>query len=168
MTSNPITEALREREELIRLLLDSTAEAIYGIDLRGCCTFAHPASARLLGHADPSQLLGRNMHDLVHHTRKDGTPYPVEECKIFRSFRLNQNSHIDDEVLWRADGSSFPAEYWSHPICRDGRVVGSVVTFLDITERRHWEEQFRLAQQRLHHVLASSPAVLFTLGLTQQ
>ncbi len=163
---NGVIEVLREREEHIRLLLDSTAEAIYGIDLRGCCTFANPACARLLGYADPSQLLGRNMHDLVHHTRKDGTPYPVEECKIFRSFRSNQNSHIDDEVLWRPDGSSFPAEYWSHPICRDGRVVGSVVTFLDITERRHWEERFRLAQQRLHHVLASSPAVLFTLAVS--
>ena len=90
----------------------------------------------------------------------------MEECKIFRSFRSNQNSHIDDEVLWRPDGSSFPAEYWSHPICRDGRVVGSVVTFLDITERRHWEEQYHLAQQRLHHVLASSPAVLFTLAVS--
>ena len=162
---NQADEALREREEHIRLLLNSTAEGIYGIDLRGCCTFANPASARLLGYADPSLLLGRNMHALVHHTRKDGTPYPVEECRIFRSFRQNQGSHVADEVLWRADGSSFPAEYWSHPICRDGQVVGSVVTFLDITDRRQLEDQFRRAQQRLHHVVVSSPAVLFTSAI---
>ena len=160
-------EALREREEHIRLLLDSTAEAIYGIDLTGCCTFANPASARLLGYADPSQLLGRNMHALVHHTRKDGTPYPVEECRIFRAFLQNQGSHVDDEVLWRADGSSFPAEYWSYPICRDGQVVGSVVTFLDITERKQLEDQFRRAQQRLRDVVVSSPAVLFTLAIAE-
>ena len=85
-------EALRQREEHIRLLLDSTAEAIYGIDLQGRCTFANAACARLLGYADPSQLLGRNMHDLMHHTRRDGTPYPVEECRIFRAFRQNQGS----------------------------------------------------------------------------
>ena len=161
-------EALREREEHIRLLLDSTAEAIYGIDLAGCCTFANPASARLLGYADPSQLLGRNMHALVHHTRRDGTPYPVEECRIFWAFLRNQGSHVDDEVLWRADGSSFPAEYWSHPICRDGPVVGSVVTFLDITERKRLEDQFRRAERRLREVVVSSPAVLFTLAIAEE
>jgi two-component system cell cycle sensor histidine kinase/response regulator CckA len=156
-------KALRESQEHIRLLLDSTAEAIYGIDMRGCCTFANPACARLLGYADPSQFLGRNMHGLIHHTREDGTPYPEEECVVFRAFRLNQESHTDLEVFWRADGSSFPAEYWSHPIRRDGEVVGSVVTFLDISERRRLEDQFRRAQNRLRDVVASSPAVLFTL-----
>jgi PAS domain S-box-containing protein len=160
-------DALREREEDIRLLLDSTAEAIYGIDLRGCCTFANAACARLLGYADPSQLLGRNMHGVLHHTRKDGTPYPMEECKIFRALPRNQVSHADDEVLWRADGASFPAEYWSHPICRGGQVAGAVVTFLDIGKRRQLENQFRMAEQRLRDVVASSPAVLFTLGVAE-
>jgi PAS domain S-box-containing protein len=163
---NRANQTLREREEHIRLLLDSTAEAIYGIDLQGRCTFANPACARLLGYGDPSHFLGRNMHDLMHHTRKDGAPYPVEECRIFLRFLQNQASHVDDEVLWRADGTSFPAEYWSHPICRDGKVAGAVVTFLDITERRQLEEQFRRAQQHLRDVVASSPAVLFTLALT--
>jgi PAS domain S-box-containing protein len=158
---------LRQREEHIRLLLDSTAEAIYGIDLEGCCTFANPACIRFLGYADPSQLLGRNMHTVVHHSRKDGTPYPEDECRIFRSFRLNQGSHVDDEVLWRADGSSFPAEYWSHPVCRDGQVVGSVVTFLDITQRRLLEDHYRRAEQRLRDVVVSSPAVLFTLTVAR-
>lgn len=164
---NRANEALREREEHIRLLLDSTAEAIYGIDLRGCCTFANAACARLLGYEDPSRLLGRNMHDVLHHTRKDGSPYPMEESRIFRAFLQNQIAHVDDEVLWRADGCSFPAEYWCHPICRDGQVVGCVVTFLDITERRQLEDQFRRAQQRLSDVVASSPAVLFTLAIEE-
>jgi two-component system cell cycle sensor histidine kinase/response regulator CckA len=161
-------ETLREREEHIRLLLDSTGEGIYGIDPEGCCTFANAAAARLLAYADPTQLLGRNMHALIHHTRKDGTPYPEEECGIFQAFRQNQGSHADDEILWRADGSSFPAECWSYPIRRDGQVVGSVVTFLDIAERRHLEDQHRRDQQRLRDVVASSPAVLFTLAITDE
>jgi PAS domain S-box-containing protein len=163
---NLTNEALPAREEHIRLLLDSTVEAIYGIDLQGCCTFANSACARLLGYVDPNEFLGRNMHTLVHHTRKDGTPYPEEECRI-RSFLQNQGSHVDDEVLWRADGSSFPVEYWSYPVRRDGQVVGAVATFLDITERRQLEEQFRQAQQRLRDVVVSSPAVLFTLAVAE-
>jgi PAS domain S-box-containing protein len=165
MERSRTNETLRDREEHIRLLLDSTAEAIYGIDLQGRCTFANSSCARLLGYGDPSQFLGKNMHDLMHHTRKDGAPYPVEECSIFLAFLQNQASHVDDEVLWRADGASFPAEYWSHPICRDGKVAGAVVTFLDITERRQLEDQFRRAQQQLRDVVASSPAVLFTLAI---
>jgi two-component system, cell cycle sensor histidine kinase and response regulator CckA len=156
-------QTLREREEYIRLLLDSTAAAVYGIDVDGLCTFANAACARFLGYVDPGQLLGRNMHDLMRHTRKDGTPYPVDECPICGAFQRNEGAHIDGEVLWRVDGTNFPAEYWSYPIHRNGQVVGSAVTFLDISERKHLEEQFRQAQQRLRDVVASSPAVLFTV-----
>ncbi|MDD5627809.1 MAG: PAS domain S-box protein [Elusimicrobia bacterium] len=132
-------DALRESEEQFRLLLDSTAEAIYGIDLKGCCTFCNPACVRLAGYERPDQLLGKNMHDLIHHTRPDGSPFPVEECRIFRAFQKGVGSHVDDEVLWRADGTSFPAEYWSYPQRKDGAVIGSVVTFLDITKRKRAE-----------------------------
>src|ERR1039458_10464173 len=96
------------------------------------CTFANAACARLLGYNDTSQFIGRNMHALIHHTRADGTSYPMDECRIYQGFRRGEPSHIQDEVLWRAEGSSFPAEYWSYPIRRGGEVVGSVVTFLDI------------------------------------
>ena len=142
-------EALRESEAHSRLLLDSTAEAIYGIDLEGRCTFCNPACLRLLGYAEPRQLLGKNMHPLIHHTRPDGTPYPAEECRIFQAFRVGEGSHVEDEVIWRADGSSFPAEYWSYPIRHEGRIVGSVVTFLDITDKRLAQETQRtLAAER--------------------
>jgi len=156
-------EALRASEERTRLLLNSTAEAIYGIDLQGHCTFANPACVRLLGYAEPRQLLGKSTHALIHHTRVDGTPYPEKECRIFQAFRAGEGTHVEDEVLWRADGSSFPVEYWSYPMRHEGRIVGLVVTFLDITERRRLEDQFHQAQCRLQHVVASSPAVLYTL-----
>jgi len=140
-------EAIRASEDRVRLLLDSTAEAIYGIDLNGNCTFANPACLRLLGYNDAQAVIGRNMHDLIHHTRADGRPYPAGECGLFQAFREGNGNHADDEVLWRAGGSSFPAEYWSHPIRKDGEVIGSVVTFLDITERRRAEEELVRAKE---------------------
>ncbi len=139
--------ALRDHQEQLRLILDSTGEAIYGIDLQGRCTFCNPACLRLLGYADPSELHGRNMHALIHSKRADGSPYPVEECPIYRAFREKRGSHSCDEVLWRKDGSAVPVECWSHPILSNGECLGAVVTFVDISERRRLEEQFRQAQK---------------------
>jgi len=132
-------EALRESMERVRLLLHSTAEAIYGVDLDGNCTFANPACVKMLGYHDAGQFLGQNLHNLIHDKRPDGTPYPAEECAIGKARRLGQAIHGDDEVLWRADGTSFPVEYWSHPMFRHGKLIGAVTTFLDITKRREIE-----------------------------
>ncbi len=135
--------ALQDSEERTRLLLASTAEAIYGIDLEGHCTFANAACARLLGAEHNLQLLGKQMHELIHHHRSDGSLYPNAECHIYRAFREGRQSHADDEVLFRLDGTSFPAEYWSYPVRRGKELVGAVVTFIDITERRAAETQAR-------------------------
>jgi two-component system sensor histidine kinase/response regulator len=131
----------------VRLLMDSTAEAIYGIDLQGDCTFANAACLRMLGYADAQSVIGKNMHGLCHHTRADGSNYPVSECRIYQSFRKGEGVHVEDEVLWRADGSSFPAEYWSHPVIDNGKVVGSVLAFLDITTRKRAEEELVKAKE---------------------
>ena len=132
-------EALRENEDKLRLLLDSTAEAIYGIDLEGRCTFCNLACLRALGYQRVDYLLGRNMHDLIHHSRADGTRLPAETGRIMRALQTGQGVHVDDEVLWDAKGTSFPAEYWSYPQRKGQEVVGAVVTFLDITERKRTE-----------------------------
>jgi PAS domain S-box-containing protein len=129
-------EALHESEGRIRLLLDSTAEAIYGIDREGKCTFCNPATIRMLGHERGDTLLGKDMHGQIHHTHADGTPYPVKDCQIFNSLRRGEGVHSDEEVFWRADGTNFPVEYWAYPIRKEGEAVGAVVTFLDITGRK--------------------------------
>ncbi|HEY2156336.1 MAG TPA: PAS domain S-box protein [Isosphaeraceae bacterium] len=134
---------LRETDEQVRLLLDSTGEAICGVDLENRCTFCNAACLRLLGYADQADLLGQEMHGLIHHTRPDGKPHPSEACRIFSACLRGEGTHAEDEVLWRADGTSFPAEYWSHPIRRGGEVVGSVITFVDISERCRVEEELR-------------------------
>ncbi len=138
---------LREGEERIRLLLDSTAEAIYGLDSQGHCTFSNPSCARLLALDKASDLLGRNMHELMHHTRTDGTPYPWEESPIYQALQLGKHIHSDQEIFWRADGSSFPAEYWCYPVWREKELMGSVVTFIDITERKRVEMEMVRARE---------------------
>src|SRR5205823_3921316 len=95
-------EALRESEEKLRLLLDSTAEAIYGIDLEHRCTFCNPACLRALGYEHIEQVLGKNMHQLLHHSRADGTLFPVEECRVHRVTQTGEGVHAEDEVFWRA------------------------------------------------------------------
>jgi len=141
------TAELAERGELVKLLVDSAPGAMYGIDAEGKCTFCNPASVRLLGYEDPSELLGKQIHYLIHHSKMDGTRYPQEECPVFLSFRHGKDAHVLDEVFWRKDGTSFPAEYNSRQIRRKGKVVGAVVTFLDITDRKREEMELRHGQK---------------------
>ncbi len=145
-------EQLRESEERSRLLLESTGEGIYGIDTAGACTFANPACARLLGYDDPDDLLGKDMHALIHHHRPDGTPLPVENCRIYQAYQAGRGTYAEDEVFWRRDGSSFPVEYRSFPILADGQKVGAVVSFADITRRRRSEEAMRLRERALRAI----------------
>jgi PAS domain S-box-containing protein len=128
-----VEESLRESEEKYLLLLNSTAEAILGIDMNGDCTFCNPASLRLLGYTKSEDILGKNMHALTHHSHADGSPYPKEQCQIYVAIRKGEGTHVVDEVMWRHDGTSFPVEYWSYPMNKAGVLVGAVVTFLDIS-----------------------------------
>jgi len=148
-----VEKRLRDSEQQVRLLLNSTGEGIYGVDLQGNCTFANPACVSVLGFGSDEDLLGRNMHELVHHTRPNGEPYPMAECRIFQAFRAGEGVHVDDEVMWREDGTSFPTEYWSYPMERDGQFVGSVLTFVDITERRRTETKLRQEHARAERLL---------------
>jgi formate hydrogenlyase transcriptional activator len=156
-------EALLQSDERARLILNSAAEGIFGCDSQGTCLFCNTAAAHILGYDGPEQLLGQNMHSLEHHTRKDGTPFPLEECPIYMGFLENRGVHFDDDIFWRKDGSSFPVEYWSHPLIRDAKTVGAVVTFLDITERKKAEEALRKSEQRKHTVLEINNAIITNL-----
>jgi diguanylate cyclase (GGDEF)-like protein/PAS domain S-box-containing protein len=138
-----VNRVLEEKKDQLRLILDSSAEAIYGIDMQGLCTFCNSSSIKLLGYESEDEILGRNIHNLIHHSRIDGTPITDQECKIYQSIRNNQGIVAYDEVFWRADGTCFPVEYRSYPQVRDGQVVGGVVTFNDITERKQREERIR-------------------------
>ena len=142
-----IVADLTKSEEQHRLLLDCAPEAIYGTDTRGNCTFCNPACLRMLGYRTQEELIGRNMHEVMHHTRPNGSHYPAADCPMTRTTLLGEEVNIDDEVLWRADGSSFPVEFWSHPQLRDGVLVGAVVSFVDITERKRVAVELQRAKE---------------------
>ncbi|MCG6860645.1 MAG: PhnD/SsuA/transferrin family substrate-binding protein [Chromatiaceae bacterium] len=147
---------LEQRQEL---LLNSVADGICGVDLDGMTTFVNAPMERITGwKAD--ELIGRNQHQLLHHTYADGSPHPALECPVYATFNDNRPRFIDDDVFWRKDGTSFPVEYSSTPV-RDeqGRTVGSVVVFRDVTERKLAAEKIRTHQLELAHV-----ARLSTMG----
>ena len=144
---------LRHSESTVRLLLDSTAEAIYGIDSNGKCTFINRSCLAMLNYSHPTELLGRHMHSLIHDKYQDGRPHPVEDCKIYKAFQENIHAHDDEDVFWRKDGSYFPVEYWSHPIIEDDKYVGAVVTFFDITERKNNLRELNNYRQNLEQLV---------------
>ena len=151
-------EKLRMSEAKLRLLLESTGEAIYGIDLQGNCTFANPSCLKILGYSDMSQLLGVNMHELVHHSYPDGRLMPSDDCRIFKAFLEGRQVHVDDEFFWKSDGTNFPVECWSYPQLENGKVTGAVVAFNDITKRKQAEEVMALQRRRLADIIEGTNA----------
>jgi two-component system, OmpR family, sensor histidine kinase VicK len=136
-----ITEQSQAEEELNALtrqhqsILDSVGDGIWGMDMEGKLTFINRSAAQMLGYS-AQELLGKEMHALIHHSRADGTPYPVEECPIMGSAKRETPLHIDDDVFWRKDGRLLPVEYVACPLVANGHVDGIVVAFADVTERR--------------------------------
>ncbi len=137
-------ERLRRQNELI---LNSAGEGIYGIDLQGNTTFVNPAATRMTGW-QTEELIGKLQHAMVHHSKPDGTHYPAHECQIYAAFKDGVVHHVDDELFWRKDGTSFPVDYVSTPIRERGELVGAVVVFRDITDRKRAEAALRLSHDR--------------------
>ncbi len=140
-------------------LIESTGDGIYGLDLDGRCVFINRAGAQLLGY-EPAEVLGRNMHELMHHSRPDGAHYAVEDCPIYRAFREGRSCRLDQDFLWRRDGTGFAAEYSSYPVFEEGRIAGAVVTFVDISERRRAQDALRRAHEELEQRVAERTAEL--------
>jgi PAS domain S-box-containing protein len=154
-----ITEQVRAEDQLRSLsrqsnsILESVGDGIFGLDLDGNCTIINPAASQMLGFK-PEEVLGRNMHALIHHSRADTSPYPIEESPISNTIRDLDTVRVSNEVFWRKDRSSFPVEYVARPQIEvqpemesegaldstgakhGGKAVGVVVAFTDTTERR--------------------------------
>ncbi len=144
---------LREEEEKFRLLIESVGEGIFGLDTGGRVTFVNPAAEQLLGFTK-EEMMSKDVHLLIHHTREDGSVYPDEECPMYAAFKKGEARNITNEILWRKDGSRFYANYTSTPILKDGSVMGAVITFRDVTKQREAEVEIK----KLSTTVEQSPA----------
>jgi diguanylate cyclase (GGDEF)-like protein/PAS domain S-box-containing protein len=145
ITAAKYEEAAREalsRERL--LLLESTGQGIYGMDRDGLCTFINQSASRMLGYA-VADIIGRNIHELVHYKRADGSPYPLQDCPVHQTSISGEPIQSVEEVFWRKDGTPLPVEYSAHPIRDAEQLTGTVVIFSDISERRRNEAEMRIA-----------------------
>jgi len=133
--------ALQESHQQMYSLLNSMAEGAYGVDVNGNCTFVNRSFLRILGYEQAEEMIGKSLHDMIHHSYPDGSPYPESECKASIAYRHNQEIHISDEVFWNKNRKAIPVEYWSQPILVDNVIQGAIVTFVDITERKFAEAQ---------------------------
>jgi PAS domain S-box-containing protein len=151
-------ESLYHQNELV---LNAAGEGIFGLDNQGKHTFVNPAAAQMLGYT-VNELIGRHSHTLWHYRKSDGSTYPVEECPIYAAYKDGSVHHRDDEIFWRKDGTSFPVVYTSTPIIEEGNIIGAVVTFRDISERKQAEEELK----KLSDELARSNADLQHFAFT--
>lgn len=144
-----------------KLILNSAEEGILGLNSEGKHTFVNPSAAKMLGY-NVEELLGVPSHSLWHHTRSDGTPYPIEKCQIYAAYKDGAVHRSAEEVFWRKDGTSFPVEYTSTPIYDGGKLVGAVVTFSDITERKRLEKELAQTKEvQFRTLLSILPAKVF-------
>ncbi|MDP9068239.1 MAG: PAS domain S-box protein [Actinomycetota bacterium] len=141
-------ESLAHLSRLQESILECAGEGIYGTDTDGRITFINPAGAALLGW-QPEELVGRPAHETVHHSRPDGSVYRADECSIHESFVLNRVHHSEEEFFWRKDGTSFPISLTCTPIVDDGEVVGGVLVFRDITERKEAQDRIAKSEREL-------------------
>jgi len=155
-----VIEQLGRRNELI---LEAAGEGIYGLNTEGRTTFVNPAAARMLGYKS-GDLIGQLHHELVHHSKPDGTVYLQSQCPIYAAFKDGTvHTSVDYEVFWRRDGTSFQVEYTSTPVIDKGNIVGAVVTFRDITERKRLEELLRISEERYHSMFESAANLIISV-----
>ncbi|MFZ5995872.1 MAG: diguanylate cyclase [Nitrospirota bacterium] len=170
LIARDITDHRRAEEELARisrryeLILEYAGEGIYGLDSNGNHTIVNRAAVHMLGYP-VEEIVGRKSHPIWHHTRADGTPYPEEECKIYKTIRDGVARHVDDEVFWKKDGTSFPVEYTVTPIYRNDTIDGVVVVFRDVTERRRAEEQIKRLTRKYEMILNSAGEGIYGVAL---
>ncbi len=136
-------EKLRVAHRQTEALLNSMVEGVYGVNKIGLCTFVNQSFLTLLKYDHAEELLGKPMHALIHHTKTDGTPYPATECPLDFASQHNASINLSEETFWCKDGSALPVECWAHPLMDEQSVIGTIVTFIDIRDRKLAEQKIR-------------------------
>jgi PAS domain S-box-containing protein len=160
--------ALRESREQLKSLLDSSAEAIFGLDLRGVCIFCNAAGAKMLGYDSAAALVGRDVHSMIHGVPPDTRGCSITECSLSKALRFGTSDYKSEDQFRRSDGSHLLVEYWCHPVTRDEVVVGSVLTFFDITPKRKAEEALRQTEAQFTSIIRGAPYGIYRTDSNDQ
>jgi diguanylate cyclase (GGDEF)-like protein/PAS domain S-box-containing protein len=155
-------EALKAERRHDAQLLDSINEGIYSVDMDGHCQFINQTGARLLGYT-PEEMLGQQMHNLIHHSYPDGSPMSRDECTVVQAMRLGDPLRVSRHVFFRKDGSQLPVELTASPVIEDREVLGTVITFADISERLEREDRIRESELRKSAILESAIDCIVTV-----
>ncbi|QPK64572.1 bacteriohemerythrin [Methylomonas sp. LL1] len=157
-------KALLESHQQMDSLLNSMAEGVYGVDTEGVCGFVNRSFLQILGYENTEQIIGKPIHDLIHHSHPDGSHFPAEQCKIHDTCLHHQEIHLTDEVFWRSDGVGIPVEYRAQPIVTNGVMTGAIATFVDISDRKKAEEAAQSAAQYARSLIEASLDPLVTIS----
>lgn len=160
-------DILTNSEKQVRLLMNSTGEAIFGIDLQRHCTFSNKAADKLLGHTLEA-MSGADLHQLIQYKHNDNSPYPLQDSEIFRAETIDNDTHIIGDYLTNANGQTFPVEIWCHPIRQDNKVTGRVIAFIDISSRINAEKELRNNEARFRTLFEHAPQAIVLLDVESQ
>ena len=158
-------QALRESEARLRMVLDASPGGFYAVDRDGTTNLVSRGLLQMIGFSDDSEAVGKKLHGIIHHSRPDGSPYPVEECPIYRCASTGEAAHVEEEFFYRLDGSPVPVEYWVTPIVRDGEQVGASCTIVELSDRKQTEAALREERQTLETLNRTGAALAAELDL---
>lgn len=148
---------LRKEQNYLHFLINSIGVSIYGIDQEGMCTFINPVGVKTLGYKNPSEIVGKSVHELIHHSYPDGKYLPKSECRLHQAYQKGKHLYSENETFWRKNHTPFPVEYWSRPLVEEGKIIGAVTTFVDISERLIARTQLIESEKRFRTMFDQAP-----------
>jgi two-component system, NtrC family, sensor kinase len=145
----------------LSLILDAVVDGVCGVDVGGNATFCNDALQEMTGYRT-EEIVGKNVHELLHHSRPDGSRYPAEECPFHQAIKAHRPARIAGEYLWRKDGSCFPTEHWVKPLRQPSSKTCHVLTVKDVTDIQQARDVLRQSEEKFRRMLASAPEVAWT------
>ncbi|WP_338770756.1 PAS domain S-box protein [Massilia sp. METH4] len=153
-----VEKEVRKSRDYLRLLINCTEEGFYSVDRNGVTIMCNAAFLKMLGFEREEDAVGRKLHDIIHHTRPDGSPYHACDCPIYHAAQYGTPAHVEDEAFFRVDGTAFPVEYRARPVWQDGQLSGAVCTFVDLTDRRRTEKALQESEAHLRSLFDQTGA----------
>ncbi|MCL6471576.1 MAG: PAS domain S-box protein [Firmicutes bacterium] len=158
-----VKEALRASEKRLRDITSALGEGLFVLGKDGTLTFMNPEAEKLLGWTE-KELIGKKMHDIIHCRKANGTVLPAYECPVLKVIRSGKTYRTHDDIFIRKDGSALPVAYITTPLIENGKLVGSVTSFHDITRRKLYERTIKESEERYRQLIETANEGVWVLG----